>query len=82
MTKDGADVTVQYEKGAREALRLAQQLHCTAAVLKERSPSCGSRQIYDGTFTGMRIEGMGVCAELLAQHGIRVYSEETCENLL
>lgn len=51
-SKSGRDVTAQFEKGAREALRMAKLLGCSAAILKERSPSCGSHQIYDGTFQG------------------------------
>ncbi len=75
VTKLGADVTVQYLRGAEEAVRLAQKLGCTAAVLKERSPSCGSGQIYDGSFTGTLMEGFGVAAEVLQNAGIRVYGE-------
>ena len=52
VTRDGGDVTAQYLRGAREVLGLAQSLGCTVAVLKERSPSCGAGQIYDGSFTG------------------------------
>jgi uncharacterized protein YbbK (DUF523 family) len=44
--------------------------------LKQRSPSCGSRQIYDGTFSGNKRDGMGVAAALLKTYGIPVYSEE------
>ena len=75
VTKNGVDVTAQYRRGAEETLRLAQTLGCTAAVLKERSPSCGSGQIYDGTFTGTLTEGFGAAAEVLAAHGIRVMGE-------
>ena len=42
MTRDGGDVTAQYRRGAEEALRLCRLLGCEAALLKERSPSCGS----------------------------------------
>lgn len=80
--KDGRDVTHQYMRGAAEALKMAQLLGCSAAVLKERSPSCGSHQIYDGTFTGTRIDGMGVTARLLAEHGLRIFSEEETEDCL
>ena len=53
MTRDGGDVTAQYRRGAEEALRLCRLLGCEAALLKERSPSCGSGMVYDGTFTGV-----------------------------
>ncbi len=77
-----SDVTAQYRRGAAEALRLYETLGCDAAVLKERSPSCGRGQIYDGTFTGTLIAGDGVTAELLAQNGIPVYGESQIEELL
>lgn len=76
VTKDGRDVTEQFERGAHEAWKAAQWLGCGAAILKERSPSCGSHQVYDGTFTGTRIEGMGVTAALLQERGILLFSEE------
>ena len=72
VTRDGRDVTEEYERGARLALETARLLGCTHAVLKEKSPSCGSRLIYDGTFTGTLIPGEGVTAALLRQNGIRV----------
>lgn len=80
--KDGADVTAQYRRGAEEVLRLAEKLGCTAAVLKERSPSCGSGVIYDGSFSGTVTGGWGVAAELLRQNGIRVLGETELEDFL
>lgn len=69
MTRDGGDVTAQYRRGAEEALRLCRLLGCEAALLKERSPSCGSGMVYDGTFTGVLTAGEGVTAELLRSPG-------------
>ena len=69
------DVTVQYSKGAQEALRLAKLYCCKVAILKERSPSCGCRGIYDGTLSHTLVEGQGVTAELLSEHGITVLGE-------
>ncbi len=71
----GIDVTVQYQKGAKEALKLAKLYHCETAILKERSPSCGRGKIYDGSFTKTLISGDGTTAELLKQNGIRVIGE-------
>lgn len=79
---DGTDVTAQYEKGAQTALGLCLQAGCTAAVLKERSPSCGSGEIYDGSFTHKLISGDGVTAELLKKNGIAVYGESELDALL
>lgn len=81
-TQSGLDVTEQYRRGAEEALRLCKLFGCEAAVLKERSPSCGHGEVYDGTFSGTLTAGDGVAAELLAAHGIPVYGESQIETLL
>ena len=79
---DGTDVTAQYQEGARSALELCLREGCVAAVLKERSPSCGSGEIYDGTFTHTVIFGDGVTAELLKKNGIKIYGESKLDALL
>ena len=78
----GADVTEVYRRGAEAALRLCRLLNCEAAILKERSPSCGCGTIYDGTFTGTLTAGDGVAAELLLQNGIPVLGESQVGTLL
>ena len=78
----GADVTAQYQRGAEEALHMAALYGCTTAVLKERSPSCGSGRIYDGTFSGTLMEGWGTAAALLRANGIRVLGESDLERFL
>lgn len=82
VSNQGLDVTVQFMKGAEESLRIAKLYNCKYAILKERSPSCGSTHIYDGSFQGKVKPGMGMTAALLKQHGIQVYSEENFEELL
>lgn len=82
VSKTGADVTAAYQKGAEEALRLARLFGCRKALLKERSPSCGRRQIYDGSFSGRLIPGDGVTARLLEQEGIAVFGESQLQQLL
>jgi len=77
----GVDVTAQYQKGADEALRLAQLLAVDCAVLKSKSPSCGLGQIYNGTFSKTLIEGDGVTAALLKEY-FPIYTEENCDILL
>lgn len=77
--RQGNDVTQQFVEGAREALAMAKAVGAKEAVLKERSPSCGSCMIYDGTFRKSKKEGSGVTAALLRRHGIQVVSEETWE---
>lgn len=73
----GEDVTAQFEKGAAEALHLAQLYGCRLAILKERSPSCGFGQIYDGTFSGHLKEGQGITASLLRDNGIEIIGESS-----
>ena len=82
MTKDGRDVTAEYRHGAEQALHLARLCGCKIALLKERSPSCGSGTIYDGTFTGGLTAGDGVTAALLRENGITVYGESEIGRLL
>ena len=77
-----SDVTDAYTRGAQQTLALAQRFGCTAALFKQRSPSCGKGEIYDGTFTGTRVPGDGVTAALLSAHGIRVYGEDDVAELL
>ena len=81
VTKDGRDVTEAYVRGAQEALKLAKLFGCDTAILKARSPSCGAQGIYDGTFTGTVVSGMGVAAQLLRDAGLRVLTEEELEQL-
>lgn len=79
--EDGRDVTAQYRRGAEAALRLARLLGAEAAILKERSPSCGHGMIYDGSFTRRLVPGNGVTAELLQAHGIPVLGESQLDQL-
>jgi uncharacterized protein YbbK (DUF523 family) len=74
-------VTEAYRRGAEAALALCQQNGCEAAVLKEKSPSCGCGQIYDGTFSRRLTEGDGVTVELFKAHGIVVCGESDEEKL-
>ncbi len=82
VTAEGKDVTAQYSAGAEAVLQLAKALGCRKALLKERSPSCGSREIYDGTFSRRLIPGMGITAELLTENELTVYGESHWEELL
>ena len=82
VTEDGRDVTEQFLRGTAEALRLCDLYHCKAALLKERSPSCGSGQIYDGTFTHTLTEGDGLTAQMLKKKGVEVYGESQLEELI
>ena len=76
MTKSGKDVTQNFERGAKETLRIAKLLGIKEAILKQRSPSCGCGQVYDGTFSRKIIKGDGITAALLKKNGIKIISEE------
>lgn len=73
---DGDDVTAAYRRGAQAAVDVARAAGATRAVLKARSPSCGSAAVYDGTFSRRLIPGRGVTAAALAAAGLEVGSEE------
>ncbi len=79
MTTSGELVTDQFKIGAEKALDLALKNQITMAILKERSPSCGHREIYNGNFEGTLIAGSGVTTALLEKNGIVVFSEEELE---
>lgn len=71
-TREGKDVTAQFVKGAEQCLLLAKKFNIKKAVLKARSPSCGSGKIYDGTFTHTIVDGDGVTAKLLKENGVEI----------
>ncbi len=75
VTQDGGDVTARIEAGARRGMDLARSHNARLAILKDRSPSCGSTVIHDGGFSGAVVPGEGFAASLLRRHGIAVFSE-------
>lgn len=79
MSKEGQDVTHFFVKGAKEALKIAKIYNCKEAILKEGSPSCGSKNIYDGSFSGIKVNGMGITSRVLKERGIRILSEKDLE---
>ncbi len=74
-SKEGKDVSAEFYDGAEKTLYIAEETGCQLAVLKERSPSCGFGEIYDGSFTGTLKRGNGITAQLLSDHGITVIGE-------
>lgn len=77
----GEDVTNAFIKGALKTLKIALDNACVAAILTEHSPSCGSNQVYDGTFTKTKRDGVGVTTSMLEQNHIPVFNQEQLENL-
>jgi uncharacterized protein YbbK (DUF523 family) len=72
MSINNNDVTQNYQKGAEETLKIAQLLGVKKALLKAKSPSCGNGKIYDGTFSGILIDGDGITTKLLKENDIEV----------
>lgn len=82
LNRKGEDIHEKFRRGASETLHLAKLYNCKYAILKERSPSCGFGEIYDGTFSGNLVKGNGVTAELLSKNGIKIIGESEVENFL
>lgn len=74
-TQAGDNMTEAFHQGAHKTLLLAQQHHIKIAILTERSPSCGSNQIYDGSFSNTIIAGQGKTSKLLRDNGIFVFNQ-------
>lgn len=64
ISKEGKDCTKEFLKGAYEALKIAKEVNAKKAIFKSKSPSCGCGKIYDGSFSGNKIDGNGVTAAL------------------
>ncbi|ROS05261.1 uncharacterized protein YbbK (DUF523 family) [Sinobacterium caligoides] len=75
ISNQGEDVTAAFIRGAKDTLQLALDNNVRLAILTERSPSCGSHQIYNGQFQRQLHRGMGVTAALLSQHHIKVFNQ-------
>ncbi len=71
----GDDFTDQFIAGAEKSLQLAFRHNITKAIMKSGSPSCGYGQVYDGLFSGRKISGNGIAADLLHKNGIKIYNE-------
>lgn len=78
---DGVDVTLEYTEGAKKALEIAKEKDCDLAILKAKSPSCGNREIYDGTYTKTLIKGKGITVKLFEKNGITVINESEIHKL-
>ena len=76
INREGVNVDHEYRLGAQKALQIAKEKQIDLAILQSRSPSCGPREIYDGTFSGKRISGQGVTAKLLSDNGFAVMDAE------
>jgi len=75
LTDQGMDVSEAFYLGAHIALNICQRYKIRFALMKESSPSCGSENVYDGSFTRNKIIGDGITTALLREHGVEVFSE-------
>ena len=72
----GDDVSEYFANGAKIALSKAIENNVTLAILKEKSPSCGVKKVYNGQFNGTLVKGSGVFSSLIGQLGIKILTEE------
>ena len=79
LTEYGEDVSAAFQEGAQNALELIRKHAIRIAILKDGSPSCGSRIIYDGSFRGRTLAGTGITTRLLWENGIQVFPESELE---
>ena len=82
INQEGKNVTENFRIGAHNVLNIVNYLHIKKAVLMDRSPSCGVRHIYNGRFNQTLIDGQGICAKLLKQHGVEIYTIDEIDSLL
>ncbi len=75
-TKDGHSVDKEFRQGAKIGLEMAKENNVDLVILQSRSPSCGVKQIYDGTFSGTKLAGQGIFAKLLQDNGLNVIDVE------
>lgn len=78
-TKTERSVDEAFRRGAQMALDIALAQGVELAILQSRSPSCGSKEIYDGSFTGTKIKGRGIFAQVLVDNGIHILDIEDLE---
>lgn len=82
LTIKGEDVTEAYKSGAQKAYLQLKELKITKLIMKDRSPSCGSLKIYNGSFSGEIKSGVGVATAYFIEQGIKIYSEENWQEAI
>ena len=75
-TRDRRNVDKEFRAGAKEALKIAMENQVDLVILQSRSPSCGPKQIYDGSFSGKRIDGQGIFAKMLIENEFQIIDVE------
>ena len=80
INKENIDVTLQFVIGATKTIEMLKENNVELIIVKSKSPSCGYKQIYDGSFTGKTIEGNGVFTELAVKNGMQILTEKDIES--
>lgn len=82
INKIGEDVTINFFDGAQKEIEKLLKENINIIIVKEKSPSCGYKKIYDGTFTNTLTEGNGVFVDLALQNGFIIYTEKDIEKMV
>lgn len=81
INKEGIDVSKPFYDGALKSLNYLKSQNVTTLILKAKSPSCGYKKIYNGTFTKTLIDGNGVFTNLAIENGFTIFTEIDIENM-
>ena len=81
INKNNEDVTKQFTDGAQISLEKLLKENVTILILKAKSPSCGYKKVYDGTFSNTLIDGHGVFTKLALSRGFTIYTEKDIEDM-
>lgn len=75
INSNGDDNTAYFVRGVEKSIEVVKEYNIKKAILKAKSPSCGNKYIYDGTFSKTLVEGKGLLAEKLTELGLEIYDE-------
>lgn len=76
MNINGENVNEEFRHGVELAMRQVEKEGIDLAILQSRSPTCGVKQIYDGSFSGRLVAGQGLLAQALIDAGYTVVDAE------
>ena len=82
INREGVSADDAFRQGAKKAIEMARQEKPDLIILQSRSPSCGVKEIYDGTFSGKLVPGHGIFAEMALQAGFRVIDAEDAPEII
>lgn len=81
INRDGVNVDKEFHLGVERILKKLSGEEFDLVILQPRSPSCGTKHIYDGTFTGTLVEGQGMFAKALMEKGYKVVEPDELDNM-